>query len=214
MISYVINPLITWYKQNTIWFIYIYTHSSHNWQNLAVQCIQNRSCHPTFWRTKKSPRRCWDWAGKWLLQHGWNGLDGFYMFLPWMAKLVAFYCSLLKAQKTEFEHVWTERVALKFYGKSKWGFKMNDGNPKWMVCNEKSFWNGWFGGTPILGNLQMMFAEARNARLLLALGKVKAEGGREVTQLVIVPSCVCYGQVNQQHNKLHELHGLLSWIII
>ena len=71
------------------------------------------------------------------------------------------------------------------------GGSINDGTPKWMVCNEKSFWNGWFGGTPILGNLQMMFAEARNARLLLALGKVKAEGGREVTQLVIVPSCVC-----------------------
>ena len=34
--------------------------------------------------------------------------------------------------------------------------------------------------------IELMLAEARNARLLLALGKVKAEGGREVSQLVIV----------------------------
>ena len=28
----------------------------------------------------------------------------------------------------------------------------NKGTAKWMVYNEKPYWNGWFGGTPIFGN--------------------------------------------------------------
>ena len=186
------------YDSYTLPYIYIYTHSSQNWQNPAVQCIQK-------------PRRCWDWAGKWLLQHGCSMGHGWAIYHGWQNWWHGFFFTKKNTKNRAWTNVWTfwewhlSSMENRFMGVS-----INDGTPKWMVCNEKSFWNGWFGGTPILGNLQMMFAEARNARLLLALGKVKAEGGREVTQLVIVPSCVCYGQVNQQHNKLHELHGLLS----
>ena len=33
------------------------------------------------------------------------------------------------------------------------GVSKNRGTPKWMVYNNgKSYWNGWFGGTPIFGN--------------------------------------------------------------
>ena len=35
------------------------------------------------------------------------------------------------------------------------GVSINGGTPKWMVDNGKSYWNGWFGGTPILGNLHI-----------------------------------------------------------
>ena len=28
-----------------------------------------------------------------------------------------------------------------------------EGTPQWMVYNKKSFWNGWFGSTSVLGNL-------------------------------------------------------------
>ena len=31
----------------------------------------------------------------------------------------------------------------------------NKGTLKWMVYNGKSYWNGWFGGTPIFGNTHM-----------------------------------------------------------
>ena len=31
----------------------------------------------------------------------------------------------------------------------------NEGTPNWLVYNGKSNWNGWFGCTPILGNLQI-----------------------------------------------------------
>ena len=37
------------------------------------------------------------------------------------------------------------------------GGSKNSGTPKWMVYNEKPFWNGWFGGTPIFGNIHMTF---------------------------------------------------------
>ena len=33
------------------------------------------------------------------------------------------------------------------------GVSENRGAPKWMVYNGKPYWNGWFGGTPILGNI-------------------------------------------------------------
>ena len=33
---------------------------------------------------------------------------------------------------------------------------VNGGPPKWMVYKGKSNWNGWFGGTPISGNLHMI----------------------------------------------------------
>ena len=31
------------------------------------------------------------------------------------------------------------------------GVSVNGGTPKWMVYNGKPYWNGWFGGTTILG---------------------------------------------------------------
>ena len=43
-------------------------------------------------------------------------------------------------------------------GRSNLGFSSHGGTPKWMVCKGKSYWNdlnGWFGGTPISGNLQI-----------------------------------------------------------
>ena len=36
----------------------------------------------------------------------------------------------------------------------KMGVSKNRGTPKWMVYNGKPYWNGWFGGTIILGNPQ------------------------------------------------------------
>ena len=36
-----------------------------------------------------------------------------------------------------------------------WRFPGMEGIPKWMVYNGKSYWNGWFGGTPILGNFHI-----------------------------------------------------------
>ena len=44
----------------------------------------------------------------------------------------------------------------------------------------------------VLPKIEIMCAEARNARLLLALGKVKAEGGREVTQRVHAMMCLAW----------------------
>ena len=38
----------------------------------------------------------------------------------------------------------------------KMGVSKNRGTPKWMVHNGKPYQNGWFGGTPIFGNIQMM----------------------------------------------------------
>ena len=47
---------------------------------------------------------------------------------------------------------------------SKWGGLENDsqmgvsenrGTPKWMVSIGKTYWNGWFGGTTIFGNIQI-----------------------------------------------------------
>ena len=35
------------------------------------------------------------------------------------------------------------------------GNKLNMGTPKWMVYNWKPYYNGWFGGTPIFGNIHM-----------------------------------------------------------
>ena len=37
-----------------------------------------------------------------------------------------------------------------------WGFSKNRGTPKWMVYNGKPYWNGWFGGTNILGNTHIL----------------------------------------------------------
>ena len=37
------------------------------------------------------------------------------------------------------------------------GVSENRGIPKWMVYNGKPYKNGWFGGTTILGNIQMDF---------------------------------------------------------
>ena len=33
------------------------------------------------------------------------------------------------------------------------GISKNRGIPKWMVYNGKPYQNGWFGGTPIFGNI-------------------------------------------------------------
>ena len=38
------------------------------------------------------------------------------------------------------------------------GVSLNGGTPKWMVYNGKPYLNGWFGGTPIFGNTQMLQA--------------------------------------------------------
>ena len=35
-------------------------------------------------------------------------------------------------------------------------FQIKRGTPKWMVYNGNPIWNGWFGGTPIFGNIQLM----------------------------------------------------------
>ena len=35
------------------------------------------------------------------------------------------------------------------------GVSKNRGTPKWMVYNGKPFWNGWFGGTTIFGNIHI-----------------------------------------------------------
>ena len=37
----------------------------------------------------------------------------------------------------------------------KWVFPKIGVPPKWMVYNGKSYWNGWFGGTTIFGNIQI-----------------------------------------------------------
>ena len=37
-----------------------------------------------------------------------------------------------------------------------WVFPTNRATPKWMVYNGKPYWNGWFGGTTIFGNIHMM----------------------------------------------------------
>ena len=41
--------------------------------------------------------------------------------------------------------------------KWKWcmGVSKNRGTPKWMVYNGKPYYNGWFGGTPIFGNIRI-----------------------------------------------------------
>ena len=36
------------------------------------------------------------------------------------------------------------------------GVSKNRGTPKWMVYNGKPYWNGWFGGTTIFGNIHMV----------------------------------------------------------
>ena len=36
-----------------------------------------------------------------------------------------------------------------------WVFPKNRGTPKWMVYNGKPYWNGWFGGTTIFGNVHI-----------------------------------------------------------
>ena len=41
-------------------------------------------------------------------------------------------------------------------GKHHLGVSINMGTPKWMVYKGKSHSNGWFGGTPISGNLHLM----------------------------------------------------------
>ena len=35
------------------------------------------------------------------------------------------------------------------------GVSKNRGTPKWMVSNGKPYWNWWFGGTTIFGNIHM-----------------------------------------------------------
>ena len=35
------------------------------------------------------------------------------------------------------------------------GVSQNRGTPKWMVYNGKPYENGWFGGTPIFGNIHV-----------------------------------------------------------
>ena len=35
------------------------------------------------------------------------------------------------------------------------GVSKNSGIPKWMVYNGTPYWNGWFGGTPIFGNIHI-----------------------------------------------------------
>ena len=39
------------------------------------------------------------------------------------------------------------------------GGSINGGTPKWIVHKGKSHWNGWFGGTPISGNLHLEMVE-------------------------------------------------------
>ena len=47
------------------------------------------------------------------------------------------------------------------------GVSINGGTPKWMVCKGKSHLNGWFRGTPILGNIHRCFQGVpRVARVL------------------------------------------------
>ena len=36
-----------------------------------------------------------------------------------------------------------------------WVFPKNRDTPKWMVCNGNPYWNGWFGGTTIFGNIHI-----------------------------------------------------------
>ena len=42
------------------------------------------------------------------------------------------------------------------------GVYENRGTPKWMVCNGKTYWNGWFGGTPIFGNTHIPSREKKS----------------------------------------------------
>ena len=35
------------------------------------------------------------------------------------------------------------------------GVSKNRGTPKWIVYNGKPYWNGWFGGTTIFGNIHL-----------------------------------------------------------
>ena len=41
------------------------------------------------------------------------------------------------------------------------GVSWNGGTTKWMICKGKSDWNGWFRGTPILGNIQIIFIKRK-----------------------------------------------------
>ena len=53
-----------------------------------------------------------------------------------------------------FAHLAREQHFLKKH----MGGSINEGTPEWMVYNAKYHRNGWFGGTPILGNLHMFKA--------------------------------------------------------
>ena len=46
-------------------------------------------------------------------------------------------------------------VLLKSHLRSIWVFPKIGGTPKWMVYNGKPYWNGWFGGTTIFGNIHI-----------------------------------------------------------
>ena len=51
----------------------------------------------------------------------------------------------------------------------------NGGTPKWMVYNGKSYLNGWFRGTPILGNLQIDVLKTENLTWNLTRWKIHPE---------------------------------------
>ena len=53
------------------------------------------------------------------------------------------------------------------------GVSKNRGTPKWMVCNGKPYWNGWFGGTTIFGNIHI----GKHSKKSIAVSIVPLIGG-------------------------------------
>ena len=58
----------------------------------------------------------------------------------------------LIVQDRSYKHhmTWLSAIYLYYMGVS-----INGGSPKWMVCKGKSYYNCWFRGTPICGNLHI-----------------------------------------------------------
>ena len=52
------------------------------------------------------------------------------------------------------------------------GVSKNMGTPKWMVYNGKPYHNGWFGGTPIFGNIHMLHGTGIFAHITIDLNQM------------------------------------------
>ena len=122
-------------KMNPFWRAYFFQMGWFNHQPVMTPC-----CCVRFVCFKKPQRKIHRKTQPFLDSAGFN------LGSPWKPGSHQPWVSGRKKRSCSWQKSWGSFI---------WVFPKNKGTPKWMVYNGKPYWNWWFGGTTIFGNIHI-----------------------------------------------------------